>query len=152
MANQTISFTEVWRFKPEELRRLQERNFVEICREVDKVFSVTVKKAEAFKEMYKEIVPALQRIKTADGIEVYVARCKRHLICSEPIIYRSMKSDGAVDECYKDVTGEAGSKFTNLSYINWAVDWAKMGEFPQKETTFTLPNVRQGARMFYCAS
>ena len=93
-----------------------------------------------------EIIPWCARILTADGIEVFVAKIRHHLIATEPKLYQFFKDNGAVDEAYKDVTIYGGEKFKKLSYINWCEDTI------EKKTEYRIPKVRKGNRLFYVAA
>jgi hypothetical protein len=108
-----------------------------------------VEKASRFADIFEEIIPCCQRMTTADGIDVLVAKIKRHLICTEPSLYRIMKEHySAIDECYKDVTALGGECFKNLNFFNWAIET----NTPVKETKFRVPKVRKGSTLFYVAS
>ena len=80
--------------------------------------------------------------------DVFVAKIKRHLICTEPSLYSMMKEHySAVDECYKDVTAMGGEYFKNLSFFNWAIET----ETPVKATSFRVPKMKTGSGLFYVA-
>ncbi len=148
MANPTLAFTEVKQFNARELNQLKVQTYAEIHWQTDTYFCVTEEKARKFADMYEEIIPYCQRITTADGIDIFVAKVKRHLICTEPSLYLMMKeSYSAIDECYKDVTEIGGEYFENLSFINWAIETV----IPVKETSFTFPKMGTGSRLFYVA-
>lgn len=149
MAEQTLAFTEVKRFNDRELNKLRKETYDEIYMQMLTNFCVTVEKAERLEDIYREIIPCCQRITTADGIDVFVAKIKRHLICTEPQLYRIMKEHyAAFDECYKDVTSLGGEVFKNLSFINWA----DQKNLPEKVTSFRVPRMRKGSTLFYVAS
>ena len=148
MAAQTLAFTEVKHFDTQELNQLKNKTYAEICLQINTIFCVTEEKARRFADMYEEIITCSQRITTADGIDVFVAKIKRHLICTEPSLYSMMKEHyPAIDECYKDVTVIGGECFKNLSFFNWAIET----ETPVKETSFRVPKMRAGSRLFYVA-
>lgn len=148
MAAQTLAFTEVKHFETRELNQLKKKTYAEICSQINTIFCVTAEKARRFADMYEEIISYSQRITTADGIDVFAAKIKRHLICTEPSLYSMMKEHySAIDECYKDVTAMGGECFDNLSFFNWAIDT----ETPVKATSFRVPKMRTGSRLFYVA-
>lgn len=148
MAAQTLAFTEVKHFNTRELNQLKKKTYAEIRSQINTIFCVTDEKTRRFADMYEEIIPCSQRITTADGIDVFVAKIKRHLICTEPSLYSMMKEHySAVDECYKDVTAMGGEYFEKLSFFNWAIETAT----PVKETSFRVPKMRTGSRLFYVA-
>lgn len=144
----TLAFTEVKHFDTRELNKLKNKTYAEIYSQIESIFCVTAEKVRRFTDMYEEIILCSQKITTADGVDVFVAKIKRHLICTEPSLYSMMKEHySAIDECYKDVTTMGGEYFDNLCFINWAIDTAK----PVKETSFRVPKVKTGSRLFYVA-
>lgn len=148
MAAQTLAYTEVKHFDTQELNKLKKKTYAEIYSQINTIFCVTEEKARRFADMYEEIIPYSQRITTADGIDVFVAKIKRHLICTEPSLYSMMKEHySAIDECYKDVTEMGGECFKNLSFFNWAIETAT----PEKATSFRIPKMRKESRLFYVA-
>lgn len=149
MAAQTLAFTEVKHFNARELKQLKKKTYAEIYWKCNTNFCVTAEKASRLTDIYEEIVPCCQRITTADGVDVFVAKIKRHLICTEPSLYSMMKEHySTIDECYKNVTALGGERFKNLSFFNWAVETNKR----VKETEFRIPKVRKGSTLFYVAS
>ena len=149
MAAQTLAFTEVKHFNARELNKLKKETYAEIYWQINENFCVTEEKARRFADMYEEIIPYCQRITTADGIDVLVAKIKRHLVCTEPSLYSMMKEHySAIDECYRDVTAMEGECFEKLSFFNWAIET----ETPVKETSFRVPKMAKGSRLFYVAS
>lgn len=148
MAAQTLAFTEVKHFDTRELNQLKKKTYAEICSQINTIFCVTEEKTRRFSDMYEEIIPYSQRITTADGIDVFVAKIKRHLICTEQSLYSIMREHySAIDECYRDVTAMGGEYFEKLSFFNWAIETAT----PVKETSFRVPKMRAGSRLFYVA-
>lgn len=149
MAGQTIAFTEVKHFEMRELEQLKKKTYADIYWDLDTYFCVTVEKVRVFKNFYKEIIPYCQRIITDDGVEIFAAKVKRHLICTEPRLYAILKEHfSIIDECYKDVTDLGGEHFENLNFINWAI---KMDQ-PVRETEFTIPKVQESSTLFCVVS
>ena len=147
MAQPTLIIIEVKSLNSRELKQLTKKTYVEIDSNADKYFCVTAHKAKKqFPEFYVEIIPHCQRITTADGVEVFVAGKKRHLIATESNLYRFFKDSGAIDETYTDITAYGGEKFKKLCYINWCADSY------EKCTEYRIPKVRKNHRLFYVAT
>lgn len=148
MAAHTLAFTEVKHFNTREFNQLEKKTYAEIYSQINTIFCVTEEKARRFADMYEEIIPYSQRITTVDGIDVFVAKIKRHLICTEPSLYSMMKEHySAIDECYKDVTAMGGECFKNLNFFNWAIETSTT----VKATSFRVLKMRTGSRLFYVA-
>lgn len=149
MAAQTLAFTEVKHFNTRELNQLKNKTYAEIYSQINTKFCVTAEKASRLADIYEEIVPCCQKITTADGVDVFVAKIKRHLVCTEPSLYYMMKEHySTTDEVYKDITALGGECFKKLSFFNWAIETNK----PIRETEFRIPKVRKGSTLFYVAS
>ena len=149
MAQKEVSFTEVKRFNERELRKLQKQTYAEIYQEYNNNFCVPVEHATnpEFADIYEEIIQFCTIIKTADGMDVYVAKIKRHLVCTEPLLYAEMKEADAKDECYKNVTYMGGKVFKKLDFYNWAKEMQTL----KRQTEFRVPKMRKGSTLFYMA-
>ena len=149
MAGMTLAFTEVKHFNARELNQLKNKTYAEIELHINTIFCVTEERARRFEYMYEEIISYSHKITTVDGFDVFVAKIKRHLVCTEPRLYSMMKELYPVmDECYKDITEIGGLCFNNLSFFNWAKATTTK---PVRETSFRVPKMREGSKLFYVA-
>ena len=141
----TLVFFEVTNFTSQEISELRKLTYSEIFWQLDKIFCVTENVSKDGR--YSQIIPYTTRITSLDGVNLYVAKKKNLLVCSEPTI-RDCMSDYSNERSrvYADVTEISGEVIGGIRTVQ------KDGESIDIKTEYKIPIVHEGGRLFYVAS
>ena len=148
----TAIFREVKKINKREMEEMKKQTAEDIFWQLGSIFCIDEAKYDAEKERYEQIMPFCTKLETADGQNVFVAKCEFLMMTSNKIVLNCMNNFSTeINGVYADVTEYQGQSIegvaTKLVGVIRSIDEPVKEELVKVKTK--IPSPKEGGRIFY---